>query len=206
MKFAGNKEWSADEQSGVNAADDVTLELLAQGNQDYEKKFGYIFIVCASGKSADEMLGLLQERLPNSAENEISIAANEQRKITQLRLQKLERNHMNPITTHILDTSLGRPAAGVSVALFRADNGDEKLLGQAATNGDGRIAEGLIRDADYSPGIYRIEFDTEAYFSSMNATAFYPSISITFRVSPGEAHYHVPLLLSPFGYSTYRGS
>ena len=81
--------WASGEQSGVSSASQQTIEALAKGNQDYEKKFGYIFIVCATGKSADEMLVLLEERLKNNAAEEIEVAADEQNKITKLRLEKL---------------------------------------------------------------------------------------------------------------------
>ena len=87
-KYAGNKAWSGGEQSGVDSADDKTLLALSKGNEDYESRFGYIFIVCASGKSADEMLQLLQARLGNEPKDELLIAAAEQRKITHLRLDK----------------------------------------------------------------------------------------------------------------------
>jgi 2-oxo-4-hydroxy-4-carboxy-5-ureidoimidazoline decarboxylase len=90
MKFAGNKEWSGGEQSGVNTADDATLQGLADGNREYEERFGYLFIVCATGKSAAEMLAILQSRLGNDPDTEFLIAAGEQRKITHLRLAKLE--------------------------------------------------------------------------------------------------------------------
>lgn len=90
MKYAGNKEWSGGEQSGVNTADDATLQDLADGNRAYEERFGYLFIVCATGKSAAEMLAILQSRLGNDPDSEFLIAAGEQRKITHLRLAKLE--------------------------------------------------------------------------------------------------------------------
>lgn len=90
MKFAGNKEWSGGEQSGVNTADDATLQGLSDGNREYEERFGYLFIVCATGKTAAEMLAILQSRLGNDPEAEFLIAAGEQRKITHLRLAKLE--------------------------------------------------------------------------------------------------------------------
>ncbi|MEO0532163.1 MAG: 2-oxo-4-hydroxy-4-carboxy-5-ureidoimidazoline decarboxylase [Planctomycetota bacterium] len=90
MKFAGNKEWSGGEQAGVNDADEAVLRRLAEGNEAYEKRFGYLFIVCATGKSAAEMLAILESRLPNDPEVELPIAAGEQRKITHLRLGKLE--------------------------------------------------------------------------------------------------------------------
>jgi 2-oxo-4-hydroxy-4-carboxy-5-ureidoimidazoline decarboxylase len=90
MKFAGNEEWSGGEQSGVNGADDATLQGLADGNREYEERFGYLFIVYATGKSAGEMLAILRRRLGNDPETEFLIAAGEQRKITHLRLAKLE--------------------------------------------------------------------------------------------------------------------
>lgn len=86
---SNSSDWPSDEQRGVNNASAGTLKALAEGNKAYEKKFGYIFIVCASGKSAEEMLGNLQSRLQNSPEEEIKIAADEQNKITILRIEKL---------------------------------------------------------------------------------------------------------------------
>jgi 2-oxo-4-hydroxy-4-carboxy-5-ureidoimidazoline decarboxylase len=88
-KFASTAQWASGEQSGVSAANKETIEALAEGNRLYEEKFGYIFIVCATGKSAEEMLGLLHARLPNTEEEEIKIAADEQNKITKLRIEKL---------------------------------------------------------------------------------------------------------------------
>jgi len=88
-KFANTKKWAAGEQSGVQSANRVILKALAEGNAAYEKKFSYIFIVCATGKTATEMLDLLNERLPNSKEEEILVAMKEQQKITKIRLEKL---------------------------------------------------------------------------------------------------------------------
>ncbi|MBL7738841.1 MAG: 2-oxo-4-hydroxy-4-carboxy-5-ureidoimidazoline decarboxylase [Chitinophagaceae bacterium] len=88
-KFAATAQWASGEQSGMNIASQQTIELLAEGNRQYEEKFGYIFIVCATGRSADEMLAILESRLPNDPGDEIEIAADEQSKITRLRLEKL---------------------------------------------------------------------------------------------------------------------
>jgi 2-oxo-4-hydroxy-4-carboxy-5-ureidoimidazoline decarboxylase len=88
-KFVSTAQWASGEQSGVNTASKETIEALAKDNKKYEDKFGYIFIVCATGKSAAEMLAILQSRLPNTPDDEIKIAAEEQNKITKLRLQKL---------------------------------------------------------------------------------------------------------------------
>ncbi|MFD2718377.1 2-oxo-4-hydroxy-4-carboxy-5-ureidoimidazoline decarboxylase [Hymenobacter monticola] len=88
-KFASTSQWAEGEQASVKQASQATLEALAAGNEEYERKFGYIFIVCATGKTADEMLALLQARLPNKPADEILIAAGEQDKITRIRLEKL---------------------------------------------------------------------------------------------------------------------
>ena len=88
-KYAGTKAWAGGEQSGVNGADRAVLERLAEGNKNYEEKFGHIFIVCATGKSAAEMLTLLEARMGNPPEYEINVAAEEQNKITRIRLKKL---------------------------------------------------------------------------------------------------------------------
>ena len=88
-KFTSTLHWASGEQRAVNTASQKTIEALAEGNKRYQEKFGYIFIVCATGKSADEMLGMLQTRLQNNPEVEIEIAADEQNKITKLRLEKL---------------------------------------------------------------------------------------------------------------------
>jgi 2-oxo-4-hydroxy-4-carboxy-5-ureidoimidazoline decarboxylase len=88
-KFANTRAWASGEQSGVNVGSENTLRELADGNEDYLKKFGYIFIVCATGKSADEMLAILKQRLANEPANELNIAAEEQKKITRIRIEKL---------------------------------------------------------------------------------------------------------------------
>ncbi|MFD1213239.1 hydroxyisourate hydrolase [Arthrobacter sp. GCM10027362] len=105
------------------------------------------------------------------------------------------------VTTHVLDGATGRPAAGVSVAL--EDAAGVRLAG-AATDDDGRVA-GLGPER-LAPGDYRLVFGTGAYFAARGQETFFPEVGIVFRISDGEAHYHVPLLLSPFAYSTYRGS
>ena len=111
---------------------------------------------------------------------------------------------MSGITTHVLDTSRGCPAAGVPVALERAADSGWQTISHGTTDADGR-ATGLLSSAPRE-GRYRLIFDTRAYFSATGEAALYPEVSVTFTVSPGEEHYHLPLLLSPFGYSTYRGS
>ncbi|HVE12675.1 MAG TPA: hydroxyisourate hydrolase [Elusimicrobiota bacterium] len=113
----------------------------------------------------------------------------------------------SPITTHVLDTSLGRPAAGVPVTLeLRLDDGTWQPLSEARTDADGR-AMGLLPAAHkLVEGVYRLTFDTAAYFRAKDLAGFYPYVSVPFEIHRTGEHYHVPLLLSPHGYSTYRGS
>ncbi len=112
---------------------------------------------------------------------------------------------MSPITTHVLDTARGRPAAGVSVVLEIQAGASWTELARGTTSADGRVAE-LLPGGRLDKAVYRLRFDTASYFRSQGVSGFYPHVSIAFEVrEPGE-HHHVPLLLSPFGYSTYRGS
>ena len=113
---------------------------------------------------------------------------------------------MSAITTHVLDTSRGRPAGGVPVTLEMEAAGGWILLGKGTTNADGRISDLLPADTPIEGGVYRLIFDTGRYFANNNVDAFYPQVTIIFKIENPDQHYHVPLLLSPFGYSTYRGS
>ena len=113
---------------------------------------------------------------------------------------------MSGITTHVLDISRGQPAAGVPVTLEIEGAGGWTLLSKGTTNADGRITNLGPNDATVVAGVYRLIFDTGAYFASVNARSFYPQVTVTFKIEDPNQHYHVPLLLSPFGYSTYRGS
>ena len=114
---------------------------------------------------------------------------------------------MSGITTHVLDLSSGRPARGVAVKLevHMADRG-WVTLADRATDDDGRVKDLLAAGAKLDSGRYRLTFATGAYFAAQSRECFHPEAAITFDVRDGAQHYHVPLLLSPFGYSTYRGS
>ena len=108
---------------------------------------------------------------------------------------------MSHVTTHVLDAALGRPAVGVAVALYDANGA---LVADGTTDADGRVSD-LGPDA-LPAGEYRIVFETGAYFAASGTTGFYPRVTIDFELADASAHYHVPVLLSPFAYSTYRGS
>ena len=114
---------------------------------------------------------------------------------------------MNGISTHVLDTTCGRPAAAVPVRLDRADaSGNWLQVATSKTDGDGRCAQLLPGGSNLQEGNYRLTFGTEEYFSAQGIHGLYPIVQITFHVRTGEAHFHIPLLLSPNGYTTYRGT
>ncbi len=110
------------------------------------------------------------------------------------------------ISTHILDTTRGRPAQGVRVTLSRLVDGGFMEIGSGDTDADGRLRTLVHDGTPPEPGTWRIRFEVGPYFEALGTESFYPSVEITFVTKPGNAHYHVPLLLNPFGYSTYRGS
>lgn len=117
---------------------------------------------------------------------------------------------MASLSTHVLDTALGRPAEGIAVTLERQTDADTgpivsawQLVGSGTTDADGRIAKGLL--GAIAAGVYRITFDTGTYLARVHGKGFYPYAPIVFEVT-ADQHYHVPLLLSPFGIATYRGS
>ena len=114
---------------------------------------------------------------------------------------------MSKLTTHVLDTAQGRPGSNIAVRLYGKDG---TLITETVTNDDGRCDRPLLSDDDMQVGIYRLEFDAGDYFRASGITlpdpAFLDTIVIHFGISDASAHYHVPLLVSPYGYSTYRGS
>ncbi len=199
------------EQAAVAVASKETIAALAGVNTSYKNKFGFIFIVCATGKSADEMLLMMAERLKNTRTEELSIAMGEQLKITLIRFKKLLDNanfqflQMSQLTTHVLDTSVGRPVKNMAVKLLQQVSDNWQAITQGVTDADGRIADLLPPGKPLLPGNYKLVFETGEYFVANNIKGFYPKVEIQFTVSD-EKHYHVPLLINPFGYSTYKGS
>jgi 5-hydroxyisourate hydrolase len=113
---------------------------------------------------------------------------------------------MSAITTHILDTSRGRPASGVTVVLESQSTQGWQVLGRGVTDADGRLKELVPADFKLAAGVYRLTFHTGDYFETQHVESFYTEVMISFVVRDLDGHYHVPLLLSPYGYTTYRGS
>jgi 5-hydroxyisourate hydrolase/2-oxo-4-hydroxy-4-carboxy-5-ureidoimidazoline decarboxylase len=204
-KFAGK------EQAGVAVATTQTIEALAKANTDYENKFGFIFIVCATGKSANEMLQILLDRLKNTLQEELHIAMGEQQKISIIRFKKLLTDgdfsflKISQITTHVLDTAVGLPGKNISIRLQSKINNSWQTISQGITNADGRIPDLLPQERSLKPDTYKMVFDTGSYYANQNLKTFYPEVEIQFSTFD-ETHYHVPLLINPFGFNTYRGS
>jgi 5-hydroxyisourate hydrolase len=112
---------------------------------------------------------------------------------------------MTKITTHVLNTSKGIPATGIKVILYTGNGNSWEQLAIGVTDQSGRVGDFGVEESRMTTGTYKLTFDTGAYFEAMAVASFYPFVDIVFVVAAQE-HYHVPLLLNPFGYSTYRGS
>lgn len=201
---------AGEEQAGVNKTSPEIMQELVKGNREYEARFGFIFIVSATGRSADEMLRLLKDRLKNNLREELRIAMGEQYKITILRLQKILnktnwQDKTSQLTTHVLDTSGGNPGNDITIRLKDFKNGIWETFAQGVTNADGRINDLLPAGRTLDRANYKMVFETGNYFISHKVKSFYPEVEIQFTVYD-DRHYHVPLLINPFGYSTYRGS
>jgi 5-hydroxyisourate hydrolase len=111
----------------------------------------------------------------------------------------------SPITVHVLDSSRGKPAAGLTIVLEQAEGKEWRKVATAKTDENGRIEKLLPADKPVAAGTYRLTFDSGAYFAESKTKTFYPQIVVIFEIDNPKEHYHVPLILSPFGYSTYRG-
>ena len=177
-------------------ADAATRDALLEGNRAYEERFDHVFLIRASGRCPEEMLAELRRRLDNDEETERTEVTEQLAQITGLRVKGLV---LVSVSTHVLDSVEGRPAAGIAVRLFAG----EDLLAEGVTDRDGRCR--LTEDAT-GVGTHRLVFATGPWFAEQGRDAFYPEVVLTFVVQEPAEHHHVPLLLAPFAYSTYRGS
>lgn len=191
------------EQSGVDTSDTTVAQQLRAGNHAYEERFGHVFLIRAAGRSAEEILQSLQERLGNDPGTERRIAAEQLREIAVLRLEQ-ELQMTSHITTHVLDAVRGTPAVGLGLTLARHDAEGSTQIATGVTDSDGRARD--LGPPALEPGTYRLIFATGEYFAAQQRPAFYPQVTIDFVVEDSQQHYHVPILLSPYAYSTYRGS
>ncbi len=205
---------SASEQGGMGL-DRLNAEeaaLFDARNAAYREKFGFPFIIAVRGqKDRAAILAAMTARLDHTAEEEIAAALAEVAKIARFRLDDLIVADKAPgpaagrLTVHVLDTAEGKPAAGLQLKLYRLADGTRIRLGIWRTNADGRCEAPLLSGAALLAGTYEVVFDILGW-RGVPDVGFYDLIPIRFRVTDPAAHYHIPLLLSPFGYSTYRGS
>jgi hydroxyisourate hydrolase len=192
--------------------DDAELALrIAEGSREYEAKFGRVFVIRAAGRTRAEILIELRRRLALDPDTELATAAEQLRQIMELRLRTRFSGAVLPaesgrsqITTDVLDTARGRPAPRVPVRLDARSEGEWHELGRGITGEDGRIEQ--LGPAQLPAGRYRLVFDTAAYFATQDLISFFPEIAVDFEMWSVDEHFHIPLLLSPFGYSTHRGS
>ena len=199
------------EQSAPDADDAELAVRIAEGNREYEQKFGRVFLIRAAGRTRAEILIELRRRLALDHETELQTAIEQLRQIMELRLRTLfsgvglpEASGRSQITTHVLDTARGRPAGRVPVRLDAFSEGEWHELGKGITDEDGRVDQ--LGPSQVPGGRYRVVFDTAAYFATQDLISFFPEIAVDFEVWSVDEHFHIPLLLSPFSYSTYRGS
>jgi 2-oxo-4-hydroxy-4-carboxy-5-ureidoimidazoline decarboxylase len=205
------------EQSGLgldrlSAAEFQRFERL---NGDYRERFGMPFIICVGRHTRPSILSELARRIANGREAERAAALDEVGHITRLRLNEIVAGPGKPptdgrLSTHVLDLVSGRPAMGVRVVLKELAFGTEGVLKEAVTNADGRTDAPLLAGRPLRIGSYEIAFHIGAYFAERGVARSRPPfldvVPIRFAIAEPEANYHVPLLASPWAYSTYRGS
>jgi 2-oxo-4-hydroxy-4-carboxy-5-ureidoimidazoline decarboxylase len=185
-------------------------------NHAYREKFGMPFIICVRRHSKDSILQQFERRLQNTMSVETKTALGEIFRIAALRLdQRIEAADglevHGRLSTHVLDTQAGRPAAGVTIELLELSaNGEQRMIACATTNRDGRTDEPLIGGRPLPIGRYELRFHVADYFAGVGARQdeppFLDVVPVRFAVAEAEGYYHVPLLLTPWSYCTYRGS
>jgi 2-oxo-4-hydroxy-4-carboxy-5-ureidoimidazoline decarboxylase len=192
---------SAAEQASLGL-DHLAIEeqqRFVRGNQAYARRFGFPFIIAVKGqRDRRAILESMESRLENDAATEQATALDEVAKIARFRLEAMLES-AGRLTIHVLDTGLGIPAAGMGYTLYRLDASERHPITTGKTGADGRATGGNLL-----PGIYELVFAAGAYREA--AAPFFDEIPIRFRITDAAAHYHVPLILAPYGYTTYRGS
>jgi 2-oxo-4-hydroxy-4-carboxy-5-ureidoimidazoline decarboxylase len=210
-------ESSAEQDSiGLDRLSDAEYEAFERLNEAYRSKFGFPYIVCVRRHTRDSILRDFERRLPNDAGPEMRSSIAEICRIAALRLDQLvagdDRLRVHGrLSTHVLDTHSGKPAAGIMVELVElSELGRSRVVTRAVTNADGRTDQPLIGGRPVPIGRYELNFSVGRYFSGrqvpMSDPPFLDQIPLRFAVSEPEGHLHVPLLVTPWSYSTYRGS
>jgi 2-oxo-4-hydroxy-4-carboxy-5-ureidoimidazoline decarboxylase len=210
-------EESSREQAivGLDALSEEDYARFHRLNDAYKAKFGFPFIVCVRRHTRDSILSQFERRLANDAAGEFATAVQEVFYITRLRVAAKVTGEGMPrvngrLSTHVLDTHAGRPAAGMAVELFEFAGGRAHRIARATTNADGRTDRPLINERPLPIGSYELRFSVGDHFRSRGIEAgdppFLDIVPLRFSIAEPEGHYHVPLLCTPWSYSTYRGS
>jgi 2-oxo-4-hydroxy-4-carboxy-5-ureidoimidazoline decarboxylase len=210
-------ESNAEQNSvGLDRLSDAEYAAFERVNNAYRSKFGFPYIVCVRRHTKDSILRDFGRRLPNDAKAETQTSIEEICRIAALRLNQIvtaddELQVYGRLSTHVLDTHSGRPAAGIAVELTElSDLGVSRVVARAVTNSDGRTDQPLIGGRPVPIGRYELMFSVDDYFAArgvpLSDPPFLDKIPLRFSVSDPEGHLHVPLLVTPWSYATYRGS
>lgn len=202
--------------AGLDRLSDAEFIAFERVNNAYRSKFGFPYVVCVRRHTRDSILRDFERRLPNDAKAEVQTSIGEICRIAALRLDQLVASEdklsvHGRLSTHVLDTHSGRPAAGIAVELTElSELGEARVVARAVTNSDGRTDQPLIGGRPVPIGRYELAFHVAAYFADrgvpLSDPPFLDRIPLHFAVSDPEGHLHVPLLLTPWSYATYRGS
>jgi 2-oxo-4-hydroxy-4-carboxy-5-ureidoimidazoline decarboxylase len=202
--------------AGLDRLSDAEYEAFERVNNAYRSKFGFPYIVCVRRHTRDSILRDFERRLPNDAKTETQTSIEEICRIAALRLDQLvtadDRLAVHGrLSTHVLDTHSGKPAAGIAIELVElSDLGVSRVVTRTVTNSDGRTDQPLIGGRPVPIGRYELAFAVAEYFAArqvvMSDPPFLDRIPLRFSVSEPEGHLHVPLLVTPWSYATYRGS
>jgi 2-oxo-4-hydroxy-4-carboxy-5-ureidoimidazoline decarboxylase len=218
QRAAGLTAESNDEQNsvGLDRLSDAEYEAFERVNNAYRTKFGFPYIVSVRRHTKDSILRDFERRLPNDAKTETQKSIEEICRIAALRLDLLvvgdDRLQVHGrLSTHVLDTHSGKPAAGIAVELVElSELGSSRVVTRTITNADGRTHQPLIGGRPVPIGRYELTFSVGKYFAErqvpMSDPPFLDKIPLRFSVSEPEGHLHVPLLVTPWSYATYRGS
>lgn len=200
---------------GLDRLSDAEFKKFSDLNAAYADKFGIPFIICVRRHTRDSILREYERRLANDPDTERKAALDEIALITRLRLVARVDGPGKPktegrLSTHVLDNVRGKPAQGVKITLYEVGASARSLLKESVTNADGRTDEPLIAGEPLRIGSYELQFDVAQYFTenavAQSAPPFLDVVPIRFSIAEPEGHYHVPLLVTPWSYSTYRGS
>ena len=201
---------------GLDRLSDAEYQAFERVNNAYRSKFGFPYIVCVRRHTKDSILRDFERRLPNDANTEMQKSIEEICRIAALRVDQLVIGEdrlqvQGRLSTHVLDTHSGRPAAGIAVELVElSDLGLSRVVTRAITNSDGRTDAPLIGGRPVPIGRYELTFGVGKYFAERQVAVsdppFLDQIPLRFSVSDPEGHLHVPLLVTPWSYATYRGS